>query len=371
MRRILLILVLAAAAAAAETPAPTYKAGLAQRAFLRDDAAYDWRGSKTHALECLMWYPADADAEEKPQWVGNPPHAFASMGMAAPGAPLAPGPAKFPLILLSHGTGGSAAMMAWLGTELARQGYIAIAVNHPGNNALGGYTVQGFTLGWERAVDLSRVLDGILADPEFGPRIDPRRVGAAGFSLGGYTMIRLAGGTAEPLNVDRLAEECSKPGMMDLLCYDPPEFPDLRKQATALAHSDAAYTAALEASAKSHRDPRVRAVFAIAPVDLHFTPESLKAIRIPVALVVGGADPIAVPAYNAEILAKEIPGAALRILPGGVQHYTFLDTCTDEARRQQTSLCADSPGVDRDSVHREVAAQAVEFFARTLARETK
>ena len=57
--------------------------------------------------------------------------------------------------------------------------------------------MQGFTLGWERAVDLSKVLDGMLADPEFGPRIDPHRVGAAGFSYGGYTVLELAGGIGD------------------------------------------------------------------------------------------------------------------------------------------------------------------------------
>jgi predicted dienelactone hydrolase len=54
------------------------------------------------------------------------------------------------------------------------------------------YTVQGFTLWWERAKDLSTVLDDVLADPDFGPHIDRRRIGAAGFSLGGYTVIEFA-----------------------------------------------------------------------------------------------------------------------------------------------------------------------------------
>ncbi|MGA8620449.1 MAG: hypothetical protein WB660_18235 [Candidatus Sulfotelmatobacter sp.] len=94
---------------------------------------------------------------------GDPAHPFASAEKAARDAKVAISPAKFPLILLSHGTGGSALMMAWLGTALAAHGYIAAAVNHPGNNALEPYTIQGFTLGWERAVDLSKVLDGMLA----------------------------------------------------------------------------------------------------------------------------------------------------------------------------------------------------------------
>ena len=34
------------------------------------------------------------------------------------------------------------------------------------------------TLWWQRAGDLSHVIDGMLASPRFGPRIDPERIGA-------------------------------------------------------------------------------------------------------------------------------------------------------------------------------------------------
>jgi hypothetical protein len=40
---------------------------------------------------------------------------------------------------------------------------------------------------------LSPVLDGMLADPTFMTRIGTEQIGAAGFSLGGYTMIAIAG----------------------------------------------------------------------------------------------------------------------------------------------------------------------------------
>ncbi len=59
-----------------------------------------------------------------------------------------------------------------------------------------GYYVPGFTLWWLRARDLSAVIDGMLADATFGPRIDVSRIGAAGHSLGGYTVLALAGGIA-------------------------------------------------------------------------------------------------------------------------------------------------------------------------------
>jgi predicted dienelactone hydrolase len=124
-----------------------FKVGAAQRAFV-PDKPYSWRGAKTHALMTSVWYPADTTSVEKPQWVGPPNAPLFAIGAAAPDARLAAG--RFPLIVLSHGTGGSALMMGWLGTALAAHGYIAAAVNHPGNNALEPYTPKGFSLWWER-----------------------------------------------------------------------------------------------------------------------------------------------------------------------------------------------------------------------------
>jgi platelet-activating factor acetylhydrolase isoform II len=102
---------------------------------------YNWRGSSDQTLSGIVWYPADTSpGEEKDQFIGPPDVPLFYAGRAAKDATLAPAFGKFPLIALSHGTGGSAMQMAWLGTYLAARGYIVVAVNHPGNNAVTGYT---------------------------------------------------------------------------------------------------------------------------------------------------------------------------------------------------------------------------------------
>ena len=50
------------------------------------------------------------------------------------------------MILLSHGFGGTARIMGWLGIPLARAGYVVIAVDHPGDNAIDPITVAGAIL---------------------------------------------------------------------------------------------------------------------------------------------------------------------------------------------------------------------------------
>jgi predicted dienelactone hydrolase len=345
-------------------PAPathTFKVGVASRAFI-PSGPYNWRGARTHALLTTIWYPAVSSAVEKPQTIGPPGSPLFLAGSAAPNAKLAASPARFPLILLSHGTGGSAMQLAWLGEYLAARGYIAAAVNHPGNNALEPYTLQGFTLWWLRAHDLSVVLDHMLADRAFGPRIDKSRVASAGFSLGGYTMIEIAGGVSNPQGV---IDYCNSPrshGTCNI-----PEFPDLVAKAESLLKTNADFAAAFAEGDKAYRDPRVQAVFAIAPaLGAAFSPQTLAKIHIPVEIVVGAADPLAPPPDNAEYFAHHIPGAKLVILPGGVAHYTFLDPCTPLGKKQLATLCSNAPGVNRGRIHDKVAAMAAQFFAAHL-----
>jgi predicted dienelactone hydrolase len=342
------------------------KVGVGQRTFT-PNKPYCWRGAKTHALVTTVWYPAESASVEQPQWIGPPDSPLFSASSAAPGAKPASG--RFPLIVLSHGTGGSALMLSWLGTVLASHGYIAAAVNHPGNNALEPYTLAGFSLWWERATDLSEVIDQMLADPEFGVRIDAKRIGAAGFSLGGYTMIEIAGGIT-----DRAAyREFCKSSAADAMCQSPPEFPNLVEQFHKLdetARSDAEMAESLRHERDSHRDSRVHAVFAIAPaLGPAFRPEALKRIAIPVQILAGIADDNVPIASSARYLASNIPGSRLELLEGGVRHYEFLAACTTQGRQRLPLLCTDHTGVDREAIHRKTAALVTQFFDTNLGKQ--
>ena len=61
---------------------------------------------------------------------------------------------RWPVILLSHGFGGTARIVGWFGIAMARDGYIVATVDHPGNNAADQMTVPGAALYWDRADDL-------------------------------------------------------------------------------------------------------------------------------------------------------------------------------------------------------------------------
>jgi predicted dienelactone hydrolase len=200
------------------------------------------RGDASGRLN-VVWYPAPRQTVVRAIAVGPPNAPYFVEGESAKDAPIAnaPGPRPF-VVVVSHGTGGTAMDLAWLCAGLAARGYIVAVVNHPGNNALARPTVAGNTVWWLRANDLSRVIDGLLAMPRFGPRIDRARIGAAGLSLGGFTVLVLAGARADSR---LLGLYCAhKPKTPVCSGEATPEIPNLKAKARALAADDAKYRAA-------------------------------------------------------------------------------------------------------------------------------
>ena len=75
-------------------------------------------------FQMLMTYPADAD--ERGERFG--PYTL----RVAKDAPVAVG--KFPLVVISHGTGSSHLVHRNLAAHLARNGFVVIVPEHPGND---------------------------------------------------------------------------------------------------------------------------------------------------------------------------------------------------------------------------------------------
>jgi len=119
-----------------------------------------------------------------------------------------------PLVVFSHGELGCGIQSVFLTEELARNGYVVAAPDHadaaicrtaplpPGGEPRAQPPQPNFldpaawndTSRWDRRMDIEAVIDGLLADAEFGKVIDRYHVGLAGHSLGGYTVLGLAGG---------------------------------------------------------------------------------------------------------------------------------------------------------------------------------
>ncbi len=114
-----------------------------------------------------------------------------------------------PLILFSHGINGCETQSSFLLEALAEAGFIVVAPRH--NDAICGkksglkrpeesfarsenWTPQTHT---DRKDDILAVLNALKTDPNYKDRIDFKNIGLLGHSLGGYTVLGLAGGWKE------------------------------------------------------------------------------------------------------------------------------------------------------------------------------
>jgi predicted dienelactone hydrolase len=94
-----------------------------------------------------------------------------------------------PLVLLAHGADGNPDKFTQLIDAWARAGYVVVAPLFPRSSDTGGNLVGDYV---EQPADVSFVLDRVLAlndqkRSELRGRIDPKRIGMAGLSLGGLT----------------------------------------------------------------------------------------------------------------------------------------------------------------------------------------
>lgn len=310
-------------------------------------------------VRITVWYPAAADAKEQRIDLGPPGKPLFLVGAVAPDAAFADAKPR-PVILFSHGFGGTARMMGWFGTALAREGYLVVAVDHPGNNGMDKMTVPGAMLWWDRAEDLRAALDRVKSDPDIGSHLDLDRLGVSGFSAGGFTSLVAVGAKVD---VNHFLAFCRR-NPTDGVCAPQKEFVVTRDDATkALASPELAAEAAR--AGEDHSIAGVRAAFAIAPAIVQaLPPEGLAKMKTPVAIILGDVDPVAPPDTNGRVAARAIPRAQLKEL-AGVGHYDFLSTCTS-AGMASVPIC--TAKVPQDQTHQAAIDMALAFFGRTLGK---
>jgi predicted dienelactone hydrolase len=115
--------------------------------------------------------------------------------------------ARQPVIIFSHGFHGCATQSRFLMEAFASSGYIVFAPNHGdavcNNGKAHWYSRSKVPLRkpelWndasyrDRADDIRGLIEAVRADARFRARVDWTRLGLAGHSLGGYTVLGLSG----------------------------------------------------------------------------------------------------------------------------------------------------------------------------------
>jgi len=250
---------------------------------------------------------------------------------------------SLPLIVVSHGQGGSFLGHHDTASALADAGFVVVSLNHPGDSFGDDGAAQQLHIFESRPRDVSRVLSYMLSNWPHSQQLDRAAIGVFGFSRGGYTALALAGATP---SVAVSAKRFCSPWWSFVV--------SLCRQLDADG-----------AQIRPQADPRVRAIVVVDPLNL-FDTAGVRKVRVPVQLWASelGGDGVALDHVEA-IRVALAPSPEYRIAKGA-GHFAFLTPCPPEFARAEPKLCTDPEGFNRERWHQTMNAAVVVFFRRHL-----
>jgi predicted dienelactone hydrolase len=300
---------------------------------------------RAYPIAASVWYPMGSTTYvsrvgDNPIFKGTP---------VMLGAGVADG--AYPLVLFSHGSGGNMDSIGWLSGALAKRGAMVLAVNHQGSTS-GDSSPRRSTQMALRAQDLSAALDALLADPAFARYVDPARIYAVGFSLGGATALNLGG---LRFDRERYADYCKDINGADcvFLSKGHVDFENLPEGFTGDA-----------------RDARVSGVVAIDPGFTYVTnEESARAMDLPVQLISLGKETL-FPAADLSETGSNLTGMlpdVTQVTLSPANHFTFLAECkpgADQmlAEEDEDPICSDPDKTDRAAIHAQIVDHIAQFM---------
>lgn len=204
---------------------------------------------------------------------------------------------------------------------------------------------------WRRPRQLSRTVDFMLAGWRGGGRIDPRRVGAYGFSNGGFTALVAAGGVPDLALIDNY---CRANPAHDL-CQ-------------ALRAAGVRSVASLPMPPAPWRaDARIKAIAIAAPgFGPTFAGGGLRNVTLPVQLWFGADDRHQPGPWYGQAILKELPHRPELHVVRGAGHYDFLAPCPPGLARAVPMICTEADGFDRARFHHDLNEGLVRFFRTHL-----
>ncbi len=263
---------------------------------------------------------------------------------AAVWTPEAPAAQPRPLVVISHGNGGAFGGHQDTAEALAEAGFVVAALNHPGDNYLDMSRSLQLT---DRPSHVSALISYMTEQWRGASGIDAARIGAFGFSAGGFTVFTLAGGESD---AGAILDHCAgHPEFFVCTLFTPQalDVSDWRPRGS---------------------DDRIKAIVAAAPgFGFSFSDVSLQSVRVPVQLWQAGEDQILPAPFHVETLRDRLPGEVEYHLVPGALHHDFLVPCSPEMSAAAPELCRSNPGFDRAAFKQDFNREVVGFFARQLS----
>ena len=282
------------------------------------------------ALHGAVWTPCDAPART---------FALGSMVLAGVQGCAIAGK-SLPLVVVSHGSGGSFLGHHDTAEALADAGFVVAAINHPGDNYRDLSRQQHLSNFGTRPTDLRRLIDWMLATWPDHAVIDANRIGVFGFSRGGYAGLVEAGAVPD----FSLRQDLCPSGSTFPMCVE------FRRG---------------EIPPPPVRDPRIKAAV-IADPGVIFDARGLRNVTLPMQLWSSETGGDGVTPESVAQLRRDLPVAPEWHLVTGSGHFAFLAPCPPAMADELPELCRDRPGFDRVAFHAQLDAAVVAFFKARL-----
>lgn len=288
-------------------------------------------------IQVAVWYPSLA--APSPNTMG-PYRQDVAMGGKIEGTAL-------PLVVISHGTGGSSLGHYDTALALADAGFVVAALTHPGDNHA-DQSKAVFIL--NRPRHISRVIDHMLSEWSGKERIDPARIGVYGFSAGGFTALVTIGGKPD---LALVGPHCAAhPG--DFACE-------------LLARNKASIPRIESTPSADLKDNRVRAAVIAAPaLGFTFGKPGLREVSVPIQLWRAENDTVLPHPWYSEAVRNDLPVAPEYHVVSDAGHFDFLAPCSERLAAIAPNICTSSPGFNRSTFHARFNNAVVAFFKEKM-----
>jgi predicted dienelactone hydrolase len=246
---------------------------------------------------------------------------------------------KHPLVVVSHGRGGTFLGHHDTAEALVEAGFIVAAINHPGDSFSDQSRISELSVYVSRPSDIKRLIDFMLGS-RAAPFIDPSRIGFFGFSRGGYTGLAVIGANADWANATAW-------------CGDSPRgfCPQIRNRE-------------FPAGPIPH-DPRIKAAVVADPLAIFFTAEALAPIRTPVQVWATELGGDGVFLLDVAPIDRNLSAPHEFHVVRNAGHFAFI-LCPPELAKAAPDVCTERGGFDRAAFHKEFNAAAVKFLQDNL-----
>jgi predicted dienelactone hydrolase len=253
-----------------------------------------------------------------------------------------------PLIVISHGKGGSMIGHHDTATALANAGFVVASLSHPGDSFGDQAATENLAVFESRPRDMSRLISYMTKDWPQRQRLNPEAIGVFGFSRGGFTALSLIG--AVP-NVAASAQRFCGPwwsfviGMCRQLKSD-------------------------GMKVRSMPDARIRAAVVVDPLDM-FDAASFKNVRVPVQLWASELGGDGVELAHIQQIKAQLPQKPEFQVARGAGHFAYLAPCPGALMKVAKEICEDPKGFDRAAWHKKMNVDVTAFFQKNLPLTAK